>query len=219
MLAENLKTKKSRGFTLTEIMFVSAILGLVSIVLVGFIRQTGESMNWATNKTLVVRDVRNFTTRITNEAFAANIGVVYSGFALNERNEVGKRLESGQSGDCLVLVHRAPLPQLGDPMHYTKLVIYFRQPDSDGVSPVYRAEVEFTTPQPTASITLEALLASNFPTIPTNAPVVLELSRGLASGNLFHNLGGSFLINGEILHGKKAREVTNTYNLTISTRG
>jgi N-acetylneuraminic acid mutarotase len=66
----------------------------------------------------------------------------------------------------------------------------------------------------------EQFLAAQFPNFNTSGEVVLELSRGLANGNLFQNFGNNtFIVNGEILHGNTVKEVTNTYNLTISPRG
>jgi prepilin-type N-terminal cleavage/methylation domain-containing protein len=214
-------SRNLKGFTLVEVIFVLAILGFVSIALTAFLLDTTRGLMWASNKALIVKDVRNFTARITREAFDANIGIVYEGFTLSQRNTAGDQKKSGQSGDCLVLVHKEPYPGFTDPEHYTELVVYFRLPDANGVGPVYRGQVEFPTPvEIDPSVSFEAFIAKHFPDDPTGFPVVLELSRGLTDGSLFQNRGeNSFLINGEILHGNSTEEVTNTYNLTISPRG
>lgn len=213
-------TRAASGFSLVEIVFVVAIFGLVSAMLAGFMVETGKGMLWATNKASTVRDVRSFTMRITGEAFDANTGIVYPGFALAQRDASTDRRNSGLSGDCLVLVHKERFPTNGDPEHYTRIVSYFRLPDADGVGPVYRAQVDFDPPRDPAGTDFESFMATVFPDNPTGFPVVLELSRGLSNGNLFQNRGeSSFLVNGEILHGKNDDEVTNTYNLTISPRG
>lgn len=214
------KTSRFKGFTLVEIMFVVGIMGLVSIGLYAFTIDMARGMVWSTNKAKIVKDVRSFTTRITNEAFDANVGYVYAGFSLAQRDAPEDRMESGFSGDCLVLVHKERFPTMEDPEHYSKIVVFFRLPDSGGVGPVHRAEIEFDPPRDPGSADFETFMAGHFPNDPTGFPVVLELSRGLSDGNLFQNRGSSsFLVNGEILHGKGREEVTNTYNLTISPRG
>lgn len=213
-------TRASSGFSLVEVIFVVAIFGLVSTMLTGFMIETGRGMLWATNKASTVRDVRSFTMRITDEAFDANVGYVYPGFALAQRDSITDRRASGLSGDCLVLVHKERFPNNNDPEHYTKIVAFFRLPDDDGLGPVHRAEVEFDPPEDPAGTSFESIMADAFPDDPSGFPVVLELSRGLSDGNLFRNRGeSSFLVNGEILHGNDGEEVTNTYNLTISPRG
>lgn len=213
-------TRALLGFSLVEVMFVLAIFTLVLAMLAGFMVEMARGMKWATNKASTVRDVRSFTMRITNEAFDANAGIVYPGFALAERNDFTDRRASGLSGDCLVLVHKERFPTNGDPEHYTKIVAFFRLPNADGVGPVHRAEVDFDPPRDSTGTDFETFLASVFPDNPTGYPVVLELSRGLSNGSLFQNRGeSSFLVNGEILHGTNNEEVTNTYNLTISPRG
>lgn len=201
-------------------MFVMAIMSLLTIGLLAFMIDMARGMSWATNKARIVGDVRNFTTRITNEAFDANVGYVYRGFSLAQRNNAGDRRGSGLSGDCLVLIHKERFPTMTDPEHYSKIVVFFRLPDAAGVGPVYRAEVEFSPPVNPGSDDFETFMAKHFPNNPTGFPIVLELSRGLTDGSLFQNRGeNSFLVNGEILHGNDNDEVTNTYNLTISPRG
>lgn len=214
------KSDHSAGFSLVEIMFVVGIFSLVSIGLYVFTIDMARGMVWSVNKAKVVKDVRSFTSRITNEAFDANVGYVYQGFALAQRDSPGDRMESGFSGDCLVLVHKKRHPTMTDPYHYSKIVVFFRLADQGGLGPVHRAEVEFSLPKDPGGDDFETFMAKHFPGDPTGFPIVLELSRGLSDGSLFQNRGSSsFLVNGEILHGDGEQEVTNTYNLTISPRG
>jgi type II secretory pathway pseudopilin PulG len=210
------------AFTLTEIMIVTTILGFVSVGLVQLLLGTQRGMFWATNKSMVTKDVRLFTMRISDQALDARTGYVYESFAKAKRDSAGDRRRSAETGDCLVLVSYDPYPNLDDPPHYTKLVVFFRRPDSDGIGPVYMAEKEFSTPVPALGTndTFEEVLAKHFPNDSGDWPIVLELSRGLADGRLFRVFGdNTFVINGEIIHGNKIKEVTNTYNLTISPRG
>ncbi|CAA6692991.1 MULTISPECIES: prepilin-type N-terminal cleavage/methylation domain-containing protein [unclassified Lentimonas] len=212
------------GFTLTEVVVAATILTLVLGALASFIVSSSKDLFWATNKSLISNDVRSFTTRISNETLGANHGYIYESFDRADRSSKSDQKESGLTGDCLVLVHMDPYPNEDDAKHYTKLVVYFRSPDESGESPVYRVEKSFATPQPintdNGSDHFEAFLATYFPNSDDTSDIVLELSRGLADGNLFRNFGnGTFIVNGEILHGNKVKEVTNTYNLTISPRG
>ncbi|MDQ8193360.1 prepilin-type N-terminal cleavage/methylation domain-containing protein [Coraliomargarita sp. SDUM461004] len=212
------------GFTLTEIMFVSVILGFISIGLATFMFNSTQGMFWASNKARITNDVRNFTLRISKETLGARTGIVYKSFSTEDRDDLSDQKQSGETGDCLVLVYYDPYPDIDDPLHYTKLVVFFRKPDSDGLSPVYRAEKIFSSPQEIDTSAgnnhFEDFLAHYFADDSDTHPVVLELSRGLADGKLFRNFGNNtFVVNGEILHGNEVKEVTNTYNLTISPRG
>jgi type II secretory pathway pseudopilin PulG len=216
--------RRLSGFTLTEIIIAAAIVVLTLGALTSFMVSSTKDIFWATNKSIITNDVRSFTQRISNETLGANTGYVYKSFSASDRNSASDQKQSGQTGDCLVLIHIAPYPNIGDDKHYTKLVIYFRAPDENGESPVYRVEKTFDTPQPIKTENghnhFEKFLTIHFPRSGDTSNIVLELSRGLADGNLFRNFGNNtFIINGEILHGNNVKEVTNTYNLTISPRG
>jgi hypothetical protein len=205
-------------------MVVMAIFSLITVGLTTFVVDSTRGMFWASNKAKITNDVRNFTLRISQETLGARTGIVYKSFATGDRNSVGDRKRSGETGDCLVLISYDPYPNIDDPLHYTGLVVFYRTPDGSGLSPIYRAEKVFSTPREidTSGGTshFENFLATQFPNESTAHPVVLELSRGLANGQLFRDFGNNtFVVNGEILHGNKVKEVTNTYNLTISPRG
>lgn len=218
-----------KAFTLTEIMITITILGFVSIGLASFLLDSTTGMFWATKKSQITKDVRIFTLRISKETLDARTAVLYPSFTKTDRDTTGDKRQSGQTGDCLVLISYDPYPNIEDPAHYTKLVVFFRKASATGVSPVYRTEIEFETPQPIVTTNVdgtddpdhfERFLATHFPEDAGDFPIVLELSRGLANGNLFRDLDNdTYVINGEILHGNKIKEVTNTYNLTISPRG
>lgn len=218
-------THKSRkAFTLVEIMVVVALFGFISIGLAAFVYSSTRGMYWASNKSKITNDVRNFTLRISNETLGARTGIVYESFSRSNRDNVDDQKRSGETGDCLVLIYYDPYPDIEDPLHYTRIVVFFRRPNNEGISPVYRAEKIFNTPQPIELTNgdnhFEDFLAAHFPNDQSDYPIVLELSRGLADGNLFRNFdNNTFVVNGEILHGNKVKEVTNTYNLTISPRG
>jgi type II secretory pathway pseudopilin PulG len=211
--------QRHSAFSLVEIMAVLTIFGFVAIGLTAFMISSMQGMFWAANKSQITSDVRNFSLRLSKETLGARTAFIYSSFAAEDRSSIGKRRDSGQTGDCLVLIYYDPYPTVDDDLHYTKLVVFFRAPDEDGISPVYRAEKTFETPLE-ISDNFETVLATYFPDDSGDYPIVLELSRGLANGKLFRNFGNNtYVINGEILHGNQVKEVTNTYNLTISPRG
>jgi prepilin-type N-terminal cleavage/methylation domain-containing protein len=214
-----------RAFTLVEIMVVVTILGFVTIGLTGFMTDTTRTMLWSTNKSKITRDVRLFTMRISKETLGANTAYVYTSFAPTDRNAFADRKASGQSGDCLILVYTEPYPDIDSDKHYERIIAYFRAEESNGVGPVYRVEVNYTTPQEIDTSTgvnhFEDFLSTALSTTSSDDyTTVLELSKGLSDGRLFRAANnGTFIINGEIIHGNDVQEMTNTYNLTISPRG
>jgi len=223
-----MKTNPSQAnlaFTLPEIMVVTTLFLIISTGLATFMVDISKGTFWVSKKALISNDVRNFTLRISRETLGANTGYVYPDYQIKNRNQREDRRASGETGDCLVLIHTDPYPDIDDPKHYTKIIIYYRQADEDGRGPVYRVEKDFDPPATIETGNgydhFETFMNKHFSAHNlTDSEIVLELSQGLADGKLFHNLGNnSFVINGEIIHGNKVEEVTNTYNLTISPRG
>lgn len=215
---------KSRGYTLVEIMVTLTIFSFVAIGLTTFMTNSVKSMLWVTNKSQITKDVRLFTVRITQETLSANVAYVYKSFAASDRNTYSDRQNSGQSGDCLVLVSTEPYPDIDSPNHYKRIIAYYRQSEENGVGPVYRTEVEFDTPKEITTDDginhFEDFLSSVIGSSSAKTTTVLELSKGLTDGRLFRaSINGTHVINGEIIHGKNKQELTNTYNLTISPRG
>lgn len=210
---------------MVEIIVVMFLMTLVLAGLATFMVDASRSIFWSVNKTKISTDVRLFTLRINNETLGANVGYVYPNYKPTSRDKKSDRQETGQSGDCLVLIHKKPHPDHDDPQHYTEIVVYYRDADSVGMSPVYRVSKTFDPPieidTSPGDDHFEAFLSTHFLShSAADAEIVVELSKGLADGQLFRNIGnGTFVINGEILHGNKVKEITNTYNLTISPRG
>ncbi|WP_309399901.1 PilW family protein [Cerasicoccus maritimus] len=214
------------GFTLTELLIALVVVSLLSAGLIGFMLDVARGIFWGTEKAAISEDVRSFTMRLAAEARSSNAAVIYSSFATEDRDTGSDRRDDGQSGDCLVLITTEPYPDTDSPEHYTSAAIYFRtvSDDDSGVGPVYRIEWKATSASNYVNAsdnTLEELLASIAPNDEGDYQVVVELSRGVADGRLFTNYqqGKITVVNGEILHGNNAQEVTNTYNLSISPRG
>lgn len=214
------------AFSLTELLIAMAVLALLSVGLYTFMIDTSRGLFWGTEKAGITKDVRTFTMRLAAEARSANAAIIYPSFTSEDRDSGGDRRDDGQSGDCLVLVNTAPFPNTDDPEHYTRIIVYYREPESteDNVGPVRR--IEWPTSGSTMAINaseneLETVLAQLIASDSGEHPVVVELSRGMSNGRLFTNFrqGKVTVVNGEIYHGNNVKEVTNTYNLSISPRG
>ncbi len=179
---------------------------------------SSRSMSWSINKSLITNDFRQFTGNISKDALNASHAYLYPD--LNSMTGSNRRL-SGLSGDCLVLVSTEPWPTINDQRYYRKIVIYYRAAGGTPNRPVFKIERDFPDVPPTnpTTIDIETLLANQINSF-TQPETVIELSRGLSGNQLFYRATEeAFLINGEIIHGNDEQRVTNTYNLTISTRG
>ncbi len=217
---------REAGFPLVEMLISLTVVSLLSAGLMVFMIDVARGIFWGTEKAEISEDVRSFTMRLAAEARSANAAVIYPSFATDDRNQGSDRRDDSQSGDCLVLINTEPYPDTDDNEHYTSAVIYFRKANEDaaGVGPVYRLEWQAESASDyvdASTATLEALLTQIAADDTGDYPVVIELSRGVANGRLFTNYqqGKVTVVNGEILHGNNVKEVTNTYNLSISPRG
>jgi len=223
-------SRTSTGLTLVELLFAMTIVTILSAGLVVFMIDVSRGVFWGVEKAQISEDVRSFTMRIAAEARSANDFLIYETFQPEDRNQGTDRRGPDQSGDCLVLANTEFYPDAASPTHYTRIIVYYRLPEgADGIGPVHRFEWEAENPteyhQATDSSgqiinTFESVLAAVAPNADENNPVVIELSRGVANNRLFTNFrDNTVVINGEILHGHQVKEVTNTYNLSISPRG
>ncbi|WOO39954.1 type II secretion system protein [Rubellicoccus peritrichatus] len=219
---------KSRGFTLPEALISLTIIGFLSAGLTYFMKDVAYGLFWGTQKIEISQDVRSFTMRIAAEARSANSAIIYSSFKNTDRDQGADRRDDGLSGDCLVLVNTEPYPNADSPEHYTRVIVYFRKAaETENIGPVRRLEWPASGTTGTSHYvdasgkTIEELLTSIAADDTGDYPVIVELSRGMADGRLFTNFrqGKVIVVNGEILHGNQAEEVTNTYNLSISPRG
>ena len=207
-------------------MFVMAIFGIVGAGLTSLIIDASRSMLWTVNKSKITNDVRLFTLKINNEAVNANYAYLYSSFNAGDCNEESDRRKIGFSGDCLILVYTEfPEfdPESDSQPYYERIIVYYRSADVGGYSPVFRREAKF--PQGTFLTNaygedgFESFLTEQFNSF-GDAEEVLQLSKGLTDNQLFRVIGDhTMVINGEIIHGKNVQQITNTFNLTISTRG
>ncbi len=214
-------------------MVSSAVLAIIMAVLMrGFI-QGLTIYHYETGKILVNKDIRKFTSEMTEYATYSNYFKIFPSY-----NNLSRTVDSlvngsdpdqgfttamtdtsvadGLSGDCLVLVYKDST----DDRKISRLIGYFRAPDASGTGPVRKFDLPIT---PSSSLPLWQLIPeiSN----PAIYPQVIELSRGLANGKLFYNFyDKAIIVKGEIIHrggmvNTKNATATNTYNFTVSPRG
>ncbi len=213
-------SSQAAGFTVTEILFVMTILSIVMVGVFGAFTQAQMALFISTQKANINRDMRNFTGELTEIARNANHFFIYDAIATSDRNEAKDRKVQGQTGDLLVLIFQEPYPNLDDPQYITRLVAYYRDATATTRGPIRKWEVQYaTTDYKLASDNaVETLLPSvaNF----QSAKKVVELSEGLANGQLFLNYEDrSIMVKGQILHGNEFKRLTDTYNFTITPRG
>ncbi len=217
------------GFSLVEAMVTTGILGLVTVGTLGFFVQSMNIFSYDSGKIMVNRDIRKFTSEMTDNATYANYFLIFPAFdnrtvSQNVTDPVTGAVTSvtsdtsvndGLSGDFLVLVYKDD----ADPNKTSRLVGYYRAVSSSDVNaegPVRKFDVSFS---PSSSGAVWTLLPATS-TMNTNTQVI-ELSRGMASGKLFYNLyDRSVMVKGQIIHrGSETKRATNTYNFTVSPRG
>lgn len=240
-LPEAAKQHRRRGFTLLEIMIASAIAVVVVAAVTQMTLSIGKVIFDSAAKLHITRDVRAFTQQISRDAWSARDYRVYL-----STSDLTRR-HSGETGDVLVLIWVEPesietaTPGSPQEYFYERVVVYARdmpvRPQNQRPStsssdankvPVLRFERRFALPSATVAgtraseTTIRNVVADILATDNRdNGTIVVELARGLADQRLFFNsrLGRSITINGEIYHGNRAREVSNTYNFTIHPRG
>ncbi len=230
-------TRPARAFTLVELLVATTLFALLSVGLLRVFVQTLNIYNYDIGKILVNKDIRKFTSEMTENATAANYFRIFPSYTnlsrtvdtyLNAADPdqgfttaiTDTSVNSGLSGDCLVLVYK----DIADDRKISKLICYFRSPtdpsSATSTGPVRRMVLDIT---PSSSLPVFQLIPeiSN----PAIYPEVIELSRGLANGKLFYNFyDRSVIVKGEIIHrggfvGSRNANATNTYNFTVSTRG
>lgn len=226
-----------RGFTLVEILIAATIAGIVSAGMLKVMIQTLNVYYYDTGKILVNKDIRKFTSEMTENATYANYFRIFPSYTNLSRTITtytdpsdpdqgytqalaDTSVNDAQSGDCLVLVYKDP----ADDRKIARIIAYFRAPtdptDVNSTGPVRRLDRPIT---PSSTDPVWRLIPSNLN--PADYPEVVELSRGLANGKLFYNFyDKSIIVKGEIIHrggmvNSRNASATNTYNFTVSPRG
>lgn len=207
--------------TLVEIMVVLGIGMLVVGGLLSFFIQSLNIYHYDSGKLLVNRDMRQFTSEMTDNATYANYFVVYPSFTARSTT-VGsvtsdQKIYAGQSGNMLVLVFLDP----ADSTKISRVVGYYRDPnETSGEAPVRKFD---RTLSPSVTADVWTLLPATS-TAQTNEEVI-ELSKKVGAQELFYNFyDRSVMVKCEIIHrtgtgANRYQRATNTYNFTVSPRG
>jgi hypothetical protein len=200
------------------------VVGILSLVLMAagqLLLDTARTSFITAEKLDINADVRQFTLEMAENARAANQFFIYRSMNTADRNQKGDRLRDGRSGDLLVLIFQEPWPNFNSPEHYTRIVGYYRDADPSDPSsegPVRRFEKRFDPYVSASEYTVEEMIADVRAT--ASHATVVQLSRGLANGQLFYNyLDRSIILKAQIIHGNVAKRITDTYNYTVSPRG
>lgn len=209
---------RRQGFTLLEAIMSVAVTSMISLGLfsfyatnykIGFVNQERNRIN---------ADLRSLTGQLLVDGRQSNYFVIYNSIEAEDRNEIGDRVTDGGTGDLLLFVDATDSDSGFGGSQISRIVYYFRavvSDDPEELAPVRRYE---QTVSAGSSSSLESLLVD--PSALLDAKEIIELSKGLANGNLFYNFWGkSVMLNGQIYHGNEAKRVTETYNFTVSPRG
>lgn len=200
------KQSSRRGFSLAEVLVTTVAFGIVMGATMSFLISGTNFASYNEGKLLVNRDIRKFTSELSDHATYSNFFVIYRSFT--DRAVI----DDGESGDFLVLA----FVDDDNPSLYTAVIGFYRAATATTEGPVRKFAYRFDTP--TAG-PLEDLLP---PTSSNGShPEIVELSKGLSDGRLFYNyFNRSITVQGEILHqGSNLKRATNTYNFSISPRG
>ncbi len=200
------------------------ILGFVSLGIFMFTSDTGRLLFTSTGKLEMVSDIRQITMMLADTAREANEFVVYREFAPGSLSAANRQGEGGH-GDCLVLIFQEPrnpdtgVPDFTGPTYIYRVSVYYRSiATAEGLGPVNTFTIDFPSGKKVgeAGNSVEELVNS-FMGQPRE---LVQLAKGLADQKLFYVLNKeSVMVKAEIYHGNKVKEITNTYNFTISPRG
>ena len=228
------KKTRSSGFTLVEMMVSMTLFALVMAGSLPFLIQSMNTYSYDTGKLFVNRDIRTFTSGLTDNATYANYFLIYPSFTTRSITSIvngvsvttDASVNDGLSGDLLVLVYKDDTINADGTTNDAKvnrIVGYYRDPvdptSTTSQGPVRTFDI---TISPSSSAPVWTLLP-NVSTMHTNTQV-LQLSVGLANHLLFYNYyDRSIMVRGQIFHAvsltKGLSSATNTYNFTVSPRG
>ena len=219
---------------MVEILIVTTVFGFLMAGVMTFVHDSTKISFITSQKMEINSDIRDVTNAMADEAREANYFTLYTSFyAESSSTPPGNfrdpaegftaedyRQRKGASGDFVLFVYTGidENPSDTTPAPTERLVGYFRAggASDDDEAPVRRFEV--IVPADNQYDDIETLIPSS--TRADDYPAVINLVTGLANGDLFYNIEDrSVLVNGKIIHGNDAKEVTGTYNFTISPRG
>jgi prepilin-type N-terminal cleavage/methylation domain-containing protein len=211
------------GYTLAEVMITLLIAGFVMAGLAQFMFSTSRLLYDSSIRADLDADMRRLTQRIMEDAQTSDAFYLYKSFQSSDRNSVDgtDRLGADTSGDFLLFVYTEPQPNTNSTVYITKLVGYFRKPETAGDAttrgPIYRFEMNYADQTiPAATSVLETLLSGKGYD-DDDYTKVIPFAKGRYSNRLFYNQGGEcVMVGGEFYRGNTARSSTEIYRLTIN---
>lgn len=212
------RLNRRAGLSLPEVIVGLLVSSLVMMGVMSTFVFTSKGLFVSEQRININEDIRELTSEMTRAARQANTFVLYKSFATGDRDTTADRLHHAESGDLIVFVFLDTTTTVSGKYPKTRLVGYFRSPDNpsdlNSTGPVRRFDVSFS---PASSAGLESLIPAA--STASSQREIVQISRGLANGRLFYNYRDrSTVVNGQIYHGNKAKEVTDTYNFTVSPR-
>lgn len=212
-----------QAFTLPEVMMSVSILSIVYVMASSFLFSSLRMNGMTTGKTLVSRDIRQFTQRFGQDARAANHMVIFKGIPQKQQSP---QLNSGDTGDFILFYYQEYDYSLKK-LITSRVVGYYRRVDdaSTGEGPVFRFSEtgywesvnEYTPPRPQGNGLVSGVTGAKL-----DVQEIVQLTRGLADGNLFYNYAQrrAVIVRGEIDNpGRLGQNAINTYNFTVFPRG
>lgn len=215
-------SKFSKGFTLTEVLIAMAILSMTIAIATSLFMDCFNMTFISDKKNKINADIRSVTREMSDIARQANKALIFKSIKLADRDSYEEdRLGDTSTGDALVLYFRgAPSnPQDLSDRPTDRIVIYYRwveNENDDNVGPIKKFDKTISGADRYKS---DVALIPSVDEIQKKSKIVVAFSEGLADQKLFYNINNkAFMVNGKIIHGNQAKQISDTYNFTISTR-
>lgn len=217
-------THRTKGYTLVELMVALFIFGLVMAGLVSFNYDTTRVMFDSVMRLDINRDMRMVSQRLMADINTADTFYLYRSFQTSDRtNTAGtQRLGADSSGDFIILVYSEPQPVTTGNVFITKLVGYFRKPETAGSAssfgPIYRFEINYADQTVRAdSNPVESLIAGLSYSDTSAYTRILGKSSGNYTNGIFYNFRNNcVMVNANIYRGNLARNSTEVLRLMVS---
>lgn len=232
--------RRATAFTLVEIMVSVALISLVGLGVVVFMRQALSIYYYDSGRININRDIRVFTGEMTTNAVFSSYFMIFKDFSTRSTTSSGgtttdAAMADGQSGDFLLLIYASEPDSSTGKSTITQVVGYYRDPGSTSTTDVLNSLSGSSSMGPVRKFTISGLnfdptlytapistlLNTYMPTSNVHSnSVVVELAQGLSDGKLFYDFQDrSVLIRGQIVEqGNMTRQAVSTYNFAVTPR-
>lgn len=207
-----------KAFSLVEVMVSLSIAIIVFLILAILMVDSSRIMLWTSLRTDMTQNVRQFAQKMRTDTQAARHAYLYSSFQLDDCDSSADRIMDA-AGDCLVLIDISQPLEVDAVKYYQRLVVYYRTPDANGKSPVFRREAQFGS---------TAYAVNNYPEFEAflsdrisdssfgQARIIADNTQGLINNKLFEShKNQTFIISCESLQGNTSQPLT----ITVTTGG